>query len=109
MMTSSSPRRFVQAFCYLSFMFAVAVFLLVVAGCSTAPIADTMDFLFPGRFPANAKGVVGGVCVPQGGPAGGMLGAPGVAPPTAPGVLPAPADGPPPAPIGQTPTPGLPK
>jgi hypothetical protein len=67
------------------------VVLLALAGCSTAPIADIMDFWAPGRFPKDAKGVTGGVCLPQGGPAGGMLGPPQplVAPPPGPPAPPA--------------------
>jgi hypothetical protein len=41
--------------------------LLLAAGCSTHPIADTMDALLPGHmYPDNVKTPYGGVCVPQG-------------------------------------------
>jgi hypothetical protein len=78
-------------------------------GCSTAPCADFLDFFFPGGYPGDGKGAGGGVCIQQGGPAGGVLGAP---PPNAVGVpLPPPgpvgppgvADLPPPAPLTDTP------
>ena len=86
---------------------AAALVLLGFAGCSTAPIADLLDFFSPGRIPAAAKDVSGGVCVPQGGPAGGVLVGPPVAP-TVPfkGVPPGGFEPPPPAPISQTPLPG---
>jgi hypothetical protein len=74
----------------LGLQLSVAVVLLALAGCSTAPFADIMDFWAPGRFPKDAKAVTGGVCLPQGGPAGGMLGAPQpvVAPPPGPAAPP---------------------
>jgi hypothetical protein len=72
----SQPRRLQVAICHLCLQLTVAGVLLAMAGCSTAPFADMMDFWAPGRFPKDAKGVTGGVCLPQGGPAGGMLGAP---------------------------------
>jgi hypothetical protein len=50
--------------------------MLAVAGCSTAPIADFLDLCYPSRFPGKAKDPHGGVCIPQGGPAGGVLGGP---------------------------------
>src|ERR1700759_1815967 len=41
--------------------------LLVVAGCSTHPLADTMDALTPGHlYPDNVRTPYGGVCIPQG-------------------------------------------
>jgi hypothetical protein len=85
--------------------------LLVAAGCSTAPIADFLDLVCPGKFPANAKDARGGVCIPQGGPAGGVLGGPppGAVPvppagPAGPGDLPAPLP-----PAGPVAPPGFPK
>ena len=78
---------------------------LLLAGCSTSPIADLMDLCCPGQFPANARGTTGGVCVPQGGVAGPAPGVPG--PPGPPG--PPGGEIPPPAPINRTPPPGLPK
>jgi hypothetical protein len=68
-----------------------ALSLLLLTGCSTAPIADLLDFVRPGRItPGPAP--YGGVCIPQGGP----VGAPVVAAP----VLPGPGIPPPPAPPG---------
>ncbi len=75
---------------------AAAVVLLALAGCSNAPIVDFLDFVSPGRFPANAKDAGGGVCIQQGGPAGGVIIGPPVAPPVAPPI--APPFAPPPAP-----------
>src|SRR5436309_3174335 len=71
----SLRRRHVAA---LSLQLTITFVLLVLSGCSTAPVADLLDFFTPGRFPANTKDVSGGVCIPQGGPAGGVLGAPPV-------------------------------
>lgn len=97
---------------------ASTAMLLLLAGCSTAPCADFLDFCSPGRFPKDAKGATGGVCIPQGGPAGGILGAPQpIAPPVAPPIGPPPFKGnpmptgepPPPAPIGATPLSSGPK
>jgi hypothetical protein len=41
-----------------------AAFLLLSAGCSTAPVADLMDWLSPGRLPP-APGYHGGVGAQQ--------------------------------------------
>src|SRR5580765_2440912 len=92
---------------------AAAIGLWTAAGCSTAPCADVLDCLCPGKFPADAKSPIGGVCIPQGGPAGGALGAPppiGPALPQPPGSFSPPFGGdmPPPAPLSATPTPGIP-
>jgi hypothetical protein len=66
-----------------------------------------LDFWFAGRYPGNAKGDAGGVCFPQGGPVGGVLGSPPVtsALPTPAGPVGPPGipDYPPPAPIKDTP------
>jgi hypothetical protein len=43
-----------------------ALLLLLLAGCSTAPIADTMDYLFPGHLAPEKTNPYGGVCLPQG-------------------------------------------
>jgi hypothetical protein len=86
--------RWAVACCHFVVQLALALVLLVLAGCSTAPIADMLDFFAPGRFPKDAKGVAGGVCIPQGGPAGGSIGPP-------PGLVGAP--GPPAAPVGLNP------
>jgi hypothetical protein len=102
----STSRRLLL--CPLGLQLALAVVLVVLAGCSTAPIADIMDFWCPGRFPKDAKGAIGGVCVPQGGLAGGMLGPPQPSVttprPPAPPVGPyGPGEPPPPAPPEQRP------
>jgi hypothetical protein len=60
----------------MALQLAASALLLALAGCSTAPIADFLDLVSPGRFPANAKDPHGGVCIQQGGPAGGVLGSP---------------------------------
>jgi hypothetical protein len=89
----------------LGLQLTASAILLIVAGCSTAPVADFLDLVHPGRFPAKAKDPHGGVCVPQGGPAGGVLGGPppGVTPnpptPPGPGELPPPL----PPPVGVPP------
>jgi hypothetical protein len=90
-MASPSPNR------RLILQLTVAGVLLILVGCSTAPFADIMDFWAPGGFPKNAKGVTGGVCQPQGGPPGGMLGPPQppVGPPPPPGGLVGPGEPPP--------------
>jgi len=59
-------------------------FFLLLTGCSTAPIADVMDFFAPGRLPAEKTTPYGGVCLPQG------INAPPSAT-TAPAPLPVPA------------------
>ena len=43
-----------------------ALLVLLLAGCSTAPIADTMDYFAPGYLPAEKTAPYGGVCLPQG-------------------------------------------
>ena len=40
--------------------------LLAAGGCSTAPIADMMDGLKPGRLYPDTRTPYGGVCIPQG-------------------------------------------
>jgi hypothetical protein len=64
---------------------------LLAVGCSTHPIADTLDALKPGRMYPDARTPYGGVCIPQG---------PGVTGtnPSAP-VIPPPPVVPPPAPL----------
>ncbi len=47
---------------------AAPVCLLLLAGCSTAPIADLLDFFRPGRLEVGKTAPYGGVCIPQGGP-----------------------------------------
>jgi hypothetical protein len=41
-----------------------ALLLLFLAGCSTAPVADFLDFFFPPRFTPGAS-PYGGVCAPK--------------------------------------------
>ncbi len=65
------------------------IWLLLLSGCSTAPLADLLDFFRPGRIPPGAQATPGGVCVPQGGQ---------VVPPTAVPALP-------PAPVNVQPVP----
>src|ERR1700722_1816282 len=38
----------------------------VLAGCSTAPIANTLDFFCPGKMYPNTVTPYGGVAIPQG-------------------------------------------
>jgi hypothetical protein len=82
-----------------------ALLLLLVAGCSTAPVADVMDYFSPGRLDKPQVTPYGGVClqpnqgppinaIPIGGPVP-PLGAAPAAPPVFPGAVPATA--PPPA------------
>jgi hypothetical protein len=92
----------------LTLMLALSLNLL--AGCSTAPCADFLDWCKPGSFPANPKGVAGGVCVPQGGGVAGLTGAipvaqgPPGAVPSGGGFGPQSApDAPAPAPVGNMP------
>ena len=41
--------------------------LCLIAGCSTAPIADTLDFFKPGHlYPDRVPTPYGGVCIRQG-------------------------------------------
>lgn len=101
---------------------------LCVAGCSTAPVADFLDWFAPGRIPQGAAETQGGVCAPQGVLPGANVAPvppvpPGVGPPqpvpfgglppALPGALPpAPPPGgpviPPPAPIGPGTLPAVP-
>ena len=66
---------------------------LALAGCSTHPIADIMDFTHPGRMYPNDVPPYGGVCGPQ-----GAVLAPGISCPPPP-VVEGPAVVPPPAPL----------
>lgn len=83
---------------------AAVLLLLAAVGCSTAPLADLMDFFVPGRPGAADLGQpVGGVCQPKGPPPGTTN--PGLLPPAStpppplapPGNLPLPTPPPPPA------------
>jgi hypothetical protein len=90
-----------------------ALLLIMVAGCSTAPVADVMDYFAPGRLAKPDVAPYGGVCNP-GAPAPG-IGAlpPGVLPPGVqpPGAVPGGVLPPPnypagsPAPASQPPLP----
>jgi hypothetical protein len=75
--------------------------LLLLAGCSTAPIADLMDYLAPGEIGQEKTAPYGGVCNPR------LAGPPIGAVPLPPGGIP--AGGPPPvgalAPIATPPPP----
>src|SRR5262249_51138778 len=42
-----------------------SLLLLFLAGCSTAPIADMMDYFSPGRIAVDKGAPRGGVCGPQ--------------------------------------------
>jgi hypothetical protein len=78
-----------------------AIVFLLCAGCSTAPIADVLDYFKPGKLEPAQAAPYGGVCLPRpvcppapgavilppgASPAGPAL--PGPAPSTAPGTLP---------------------
>jgi hypothetical protein len=85
------------------------VLLLGLAGCSTHPVADVMDFFRPGRIYANEVQPYGGICGPQGAVLlPGVEACPTVMPPAAP-VPPAPGLVPPAVPLppstGATPPP----
>ncbi len=77
---------------------------LLLAGCSTHPIADIMDFTHPGHMYPNEVPPYGGVCGPQ-----GAVLAPGLScpPPIVPTAPPAgPLVVPPPVPLpGNVPAP----
>lgn len=77
--------------------------MLLLAGCSTAPVADLLDWVKPGRISADKTAPYGGVCQPH--PVGGPASLPGIPagpPAPAPGPIGAP---PPPAPMGAPPPP----
>jgi hypothetical protein len=61
------------------------LFVLVLGGCSTHPIVDTLDFFKPGKMYPNEVEPYGGVLIQQ-----GSILAPGIPgpPPTAPGIVP---------------------
>ena len=86
-----------------------ALLLLFVTGCSTAPIADMMDFFVPGTLPAEKTNPYGGVCLPQGinaPPAATTAPPPWPVPPTAVAPLEWPPRLPAPVPPGSLPPPG---
>ena len=73
----------------------LSLLLAVSAGCSTAPIADLLDWCEPGRLEPAKTAPYGGVCTPRPvappAPLAGVLPLPAV--PTVPGALPGPAPG----------------
>src|SRR5713226_5497311 len=72
-------------------------FFLFLAGCSTAPVADLMDYFSPGRLGSETTPPYGGVAAPHPGsqsvPPGAVV-SPGLPPlpPAPPATSPAPAD-----------------
>jgi hypothetical protein len=79
--------------------------VLMLAGCSTHPVVDAMDFFRPGKMYPNDVPPYGGVCVNQGAillPAQPIVVAPG------PSVVPPPVPLPPGTPSGQAPPPAFP-
>jgi hypothetical protein len=76
---------------------AAPLVLLLLAGCSTAPVADVLDFFAPGRARVGQTPPYGGVCIPQGGSivAPTVPAASGTPPPPAPPtpLIPAPGGG----------------
>jgi hypothetical protein len=83
------------------------LFTLLLAGCSTHPIADFLDVTQPGRMYPNEVSPYGGVCGPQGSVlAPGLTCPPPVVPvPAAPGPM-GPPVVPPPVPLpGNAPAP----
>ena len=77
----------------------------ILSGCSTAPLADVMDYLKPGKLGAQTTPPYGGVCPTPGSaaPVGVPLAAPAPPPgvPTGPPALPpSPAPFAPPMPLG---------
>jgi len=43
----------------------LSLLFLLLAGCSTAPVADMLDYFRPGRIAADRSAPRGGVCGPQ--------------------------------------------
>jgi hypothetical protein len=43
----------------------LAVLALLLAGCSTAPVADLLDYFTPGKLEQGKAAPYGGVCGPQ--------------------------------------------
>lgn len=81
-----------------SVMKRAAILLVLVAGCSTAPVADLLDYFRPGAMPAEKTAPHGGICAPR--QVGAPVSAPGALPPpcfpTEPGAA---------APAAETPSP----
>ncbi len=44
----------------------VCVSLVFLAGCSTHPVCDVLDYFVPGKMGPNKVQPYGGVCIPQG-------------------------------------------
>jgi hypothetical protein len=78
---------------------AAAFLLIMLAGCSTAPVADLMDWLKPGRLPSGPYH--GGVCGPNGSPA--LAPTPESPPVVSPPPFPPTAPAPPPIPVAPPP------
>jgi hypothetical protein len=68
----------------------LALFALFVAGCSTAPVADLLDYFKPGRMGPDKTPPYGGVCTSP----------PGCPPAAAPAPPPPVFSAPPPSPPG---------
>jgi len=72
--------------------------LLVIAGCSTAPVADVLDYFTPGRMDKAQVTPYGGVCLQPGkGPPLNAIPIGGTLPPP---VFPGPGSAPPPPGVG---------
>jgi hypothetical protein len=69
--------------------------ILFVAGCSTAPVADVLDFFKPSRLGAERTPPYGGVCAPT--PGGAAVAVPAI--PAVGPIAPPPAVIVPPAPV----------
>lgn len=92
--------------------------VLLLAGCSTAPIADLMDRFKPGRVDSAQVAPYGGVCNPVPGvtpgavagvlPPGPALPLPALPPAGAPAIVPSPPPGATPLPFAQPPPPAAP-
>jgi hypothetical protein len=82
----------------------LTVLFLLSAGCSTAPLADTLDYFKPGKIEAGGAPPYGGVCSPQ---PGGLVAAPGApaAPVIGPTIPPPPPSGAPSGVLPMGPTP----
>jgi hypothetical protein len=80
-----------------SYMRRAVMLFLFLSGCSTAPIADLLDFIKPGRITPEKTAPYGGVCGPR----------PLAGPPVAPAPIPPPPVFPP-APTTGAPIPAPP-
>src|SRR5262245_43136483 len=86
-----------------------ALLLLLVGGCSTAPIADLLDFFKPGSIGPEKNAPYGGVCVPQPlAPPAGTAPCPVPPPPGPPAAAPVATPPPPPPPVATAPPPVAP-